>query len=99
MGVCGSGKTTVGQALSTALHLGFLDADSFHPPENVRKLVSGQPLTDEDRAPWLAAIAQRMREEHAAGRRCVFTCSALKRAYRDVLRAAVPAGQPEAESA
>ena len=94
MGVCGCGKSTVGQALSAALGLGFLDADTFHPPSNVQKMARGQPLTDEDRAPWLAAIAQRMREEHSAGRRCIFSCSALKRAYRDVLRAAVPAEQP-----
>jgi gluconokinase len=82
MGVAGSGKTTVGRALATALGWEFRDADEFHPAANVAKMSAGHPLTDADRAPWLAAIrayidAQLAREENA-----VVTCSALKEAYR-----------------
>ncbi len=57
MGVSGSGKTTIGEALARRLGWGFADADTFHPPENVDKMSAGQPLDDDDRAPWLAAIA------------------------------------------
>ena len=90
MGVCGAGKSSVGQALAAAHGLPFLDADAFHPPANVAKMARGEPLTDEDRAPWLAAIGARMAAEWARGARCVFTCSALRRVYRDALRAALP---------
>jgi gluconokinase len=94
MGVCGSGKSTVGALLSAAHGLPLHDADAFHPPANLAKMSSGQALTDEDRAPWLAALARRMGEECSAGRRCIFTCSALKRAYRDALRAGLPGDRP-----
>lgn len=93
MGPCGSGKTTVGEALSLSLSCPFFDADSFHSAASKAKMALGQPLNDSDRAPWLASIAQRMQEEHSAGRSCVFSCSALKLAYRDTLRAAMPPGQ------
>jgi gluconokinase len=92
MGVCGSGKTTIGQTLAAAHGLPFFDADSFHPQANRDKMSRGEPLTDADRAPWLAALARSMAAECAAGRRCVFTCSALRRAYRDVLRGGLPEG-------
>ncbi|BCU79315.1 gluconokinase [Luteolibacter sp. LG18] len=86
MGVSGSGKTTVGLQLAGALGIPFLDADDFHPPANVAKMRSGVPLTDEDRAPWLAILAGKLRETPG----CVLACSALKDAYRQVLVEAVP---------
>lgn len=84
-GVSGSGKTTVGAMLAGRLNWTFADADEFHPPENVAKMHAGIALTDEDRWPWLRAIAAWMDERIAAGESAVVTCSALKRAYRDVL--------------
>jgi gluconokinase len=68
MGVAGSGKSTTGQALSRMLGWPFRDADSFHPPANVEKMSRGVPLTDADRAPWLAAIAQWIDGAHPASR-------------------------------
>lgn len=81
-GVAGSGKSAVGQALARRLHVRFLEGDDFHPPANVAKMSSGHPLTDDDRWPWLAAVAQAIRAETDV----VVTCSALKRSYRDFLR-------------
>ena len=85
MGVCGCGKSTVGEALAQAIGCRFLDADDFHPQANVDKMASGIPLTDEDRWPWLAALARGLHE--AAGHKgvAVGACSALRRAYRDYL--------------
>jgi carbohydrate kinase (thermoresistant glucokinase family) len=83
MGVSGCGKSTTGAALSRTLGWPFRDADSFHPPANVAKMSRGVPLTDEDRWPWLAAIAQWIDARCEAGERGIVTCSALKRAYRD----------------
>ncbi len=85
MGVAGSGKSTVGAALAERLGWPFRDADEFHPPENVAKMSAGAPLTDEDRKPWLAAIAAWIDARRAAGAHGVVTCSALKRVYRDVI--------------
>jgi carbohydrate kinase (thermoresistant glucokinase family) len=82
MGVSGSGKSTTGAALSRKLGWPFRDADTFHPPANVAKMSRGTPLTDEDRWPWLAAIAQWIDERCQAGERGIVSCSALKRAYR-----------------
>jgi gluconokinase len=90
MGITGSGKTTVGAALAHALGVDFVEGDDYHPPENVRRMASGIPLTDDDRAGWLRALATRIREAKDAGAGLVLTCSALKRSYRDVLRAAAP---------
>ncbi|MBR0675964.1 gluconokinase [Roseomonas alkaliterrae] len=87
MGVSGAGKSTVGALLAERLGWPFEDGDSFHPPANVEKMRAGTPLTDEDRWPWLAAIAARITAARAEGRGVVIACSALKRAYRDVLRA------------
>jgi len=87
MGVSGSGKTTVGEKLATDLGLSFRDADSFHPPENVAKMSAGTPLTDADRAPWLAAIRSHIERTLARGESGVVTCSALKENYR---AAAIP---------
>jgi carbohydrate kinase (thermoresistant glucokinase family) len=82
MGVSGSGKSTVGAELSRALGWPFRDADSFHPAANVEKMSHGVSLTDEDRAPWLAAIAQWIDERRRLSDPGIVSCSALKRAYR-----------------
>ena len=73
MGVAGSGKTTVGQLLATQLGWEFRDADEFHPAANIAKMSAGVPLTDADRAPWLAAIRQHLESSLAAGRSTVVT--------------------------
>ena len=86
LGVAGSGKTTVGAMLAGKLGWQYADADDFHPVANVEKMAAGHPLTDADRWPWLHAIAAWMDVQIAAGQPAVVTCSALKRAYRDVLR-------------
>ena len=86
MGVAGCGKTTIGQLLAGALRVPYAEADSFHPAGNVVKMEAGIALTDQDREPWLRAIAGHIRKES----RAVVSCSALKRAYRDVLRQADP---------
>jgi len=90
MGITGSGKSTVGEALAHKLGVDFVEGDDYHPPENVRRMASGIPLTDDDRAGWLQALATRLREAGDAGGGLVLTCSALKRSYRDVLRTAAP---------
>ncbi|WP_293853814.1 gluconokinase [uncultured Alsobacter sp.] len=90
MGVSSSGKTTTATALSERLGWPFRDADSFHPPANVEKMSRGIPLDDGDRAPWLAAIAAWIQERIARGEHGIVTCSALKRAYRDVIMAGKP---------
>ena len=90
MGVAGSGKTLLGSALARELGLEFVDGDDFHPPENLRRMAAGIPLTDADRAGWLRAIADWLRVKKHAGGGGVAACSALKRSYRDVLRAAAP---------
>ena len=86
MGVSGCGKTTVAGLLADALGWDFLEGDRLHPPRNVELMSSGIPLTDDDRAPWLAEIATWMDERLADGRSVVVACSALARRYRDVLR-------------
>jgi gluconokinase len=91
MGVSGSGKSTIGALLAGELRCPYAEADDFHPLANVEKMAAGQPLTDEDRMPWLAAIGAWMDEQIEAGRTAVVSCSALRRAYRDRLRA----GRPE----
>ncbi|MCT2585590.1 gluconokinase [Actinophytocola sp. S1-96] len=90
MGVAGSGKTTVARHLADELDLRFAEADDFHPPANIAKMSGGAPLTDDDRWPWLTALADWMADQRAAERSTVVTCSALKRSYRDVLRRPVP---------
>ena len=93
MGVAGSGKSTVAVALADRLGLEMIEGDALHPAANVEKMRSGIPLTDEDRRPWLASLARLLADRHAQGRGTVLACSALRRAYRDTLRAAVPAGE------
>jgi gluconokinase len=85
MGVCGCGKSTVGDALAKALGWPFLDADDFHPPANVTKMAGGSPLTDDDRWPWLDRIAGELRAILGRGGHAVLACSALKQAYRERL--------------
>ncbi len=87
MGVSGSGKSLIGAALARALGIDFVEGDEYHPAENVERMARGVPLTDEDRAGWLRSLATRIREARDAGTGLVMTCSALKRSYRDVLRA------------
>jgi gluconokinase len=86
MGVTASGKTTIGTRASKRFGWPFYDADEFHPPENIAKMSRGEPLTDDDRDPWLKALNAKMQEEERAGRSAIFGCSALKARYRDVLR-------------
>jgi gluconokinase len=90
MGVSGSGKSTIGQALGDAFGVPFVDGDDLHPVENRRKMAAGTPLDDADRWPWLDAIAARIRGELEAGRPIVVACSALKRAYRERLASGAP---------
>jgi hypothetical protein len=85
MGVSGSGKTTVGALLAGRLQWEFEDGDRFHPRSNVDKMQAGTPLTDQDRRPWLAAIAEWIDDVRQRGGHAVVACSALKRRYRDVL--------------
>lgn len=85
MGVAGCGKSTIGEALAKKLGWPFRDADSFHPVANVAKMSAGTPLTDDDRWPWLEAIAAWIDDRRATGQPGIVSCSALKRAYRRVL--------------
>ena len=85
MGVSGSGKSTIGEKLAERLGWGYEDGDKFHPASNVAKMSAGQPLTDEDRWPWLQAIADEIERICGAGEHAVIACSALKHAYRDIL--------------
>ena len=90
-GVSGVGKSTVAKGLSTVLGWTYAEGDAFHSEANVAKKATGTPLVDDDRWPWLQSIGAWMSEEIAAGRSAVITCSALRRAYRDLLRE----GRPE----
>jgi gluconokinase len=85
MGVSGSGKTTVAAILAKLEGWALLEGDSFHPPANIAKMAAGEPLTDDDRWPWLRAIAAEIDARRARGESAVVACSALKRAYRDIL--------------
>jgi gluconokinase len=90
MGVSSTGKSTVAARLAARLGWHFVEGDDLHPPANVAKMEAGEPLTDEDRAPWLDEVNARAREHAAAGNSALLTCSALRRTYRDRLRAEVP---------
>jgi gluconokinase len=90
MGVSGSGKTTIARALADRLHWVFQEGDDLHPAANVAKMARGEPLTDDDRRPWLEAVAAWIDQRVAAGESGVLTCSALHRSYRDFLRAGRP---------
>ncbi|NQV98444.1 MAG: gluconokinase [Rhodospirillales bacterium] len=86
MGVSGCGKSTCGQLVARQLGIPYAEGDSYHPPENVEKMRSGTPLTDEDRAPWLMELSSLLATWVETGEGGVLTCSALKRRYREVLR-------------
>jgi gluconokinase len=88
-GVSSSGKTTIGLKLASRLGARFLDADDFHPPENVEKMARGVPLVDEDRWPWLDRLNAELRQAATAGESVVLACSALKAVYRERLAAGV----------
>lgn len=88
MGVSGSGKTTIGSLLADRLGLAFVDADDLHPAANIAKMAAGHPLDDDDRRPWLARVGRRLHEAEGTG--LVVACSALRRDYRDQIRAAEP---------
>lgn len=90
MGVAGSGKTTIGHLLAERLGVVYAEADSFHPPANVAKMTAGQALDDDDRRPWLAAIAAWIRDQVNTDKGGVVSCSALRFQYRDRLREAYP---------
>jgi gluconokinase len=90
MGVSGSGKTSVAERIAAERNLPMVEGDSLHPPANIAKIVAGTPLTDDDRWPWLDAIARRVAEDPRP--ELLVTCSALKRVYRDRLRRG--AGRP-----
>ncbi|WP_159600832.1 gluconokinase [Agromyces humi] len=85
MGVAGAGKSTLAAALAERLDAVFVEADDLHSTEAMAQMSAGEPLTDEDRWPWLARVAARARDEHADGRPVVVSCSALKRSYREFL--------------
>ena len=85
-GVSGVGKTTIGQLLAQELEWEFYDADDFHSLENIEKMEGGIPLTDEDRQPWLGKLRDLIEQCLVAGKNAVLACSALKKAYRDLLR-------------
>jgi gluconokinase len=89
-GVSGAGKTVVGRQVAKRLDWGFLDADDYHPVENVEKMRGGIALDDSDRAPWLEAMNAELRLYAGRGENVVLACSVLKRAYRDTLAAGVP---------
>ncbi len=90
MGVSATGKTTVGEGLAEELGCEFIEGDELHPSANIAKMSAGIPLTDEDRWPWLQAIADLVAVREHEGTSTVVTCSALKKSYRDVLRDAAP---------
>ena len=87
MGVSGAGKTRISELLAERLHCDFTDGDAFHSEANKEKMHHGIPLTDEDRWPWLRTIRAAIEKEQRTGADAVFTCSSLKRSYRDILRA------------
>ena len=90
MGVSGTGKTTVGSALATHLGGTFIEGDTFHPKANIDKMSTGHPLNDDDRRPWLAAVAREIERVAGEGGASVTACSALTRRYRDWLRGGYP---------
>ena len=90
MGVAGSGKTTIGRLLASEMNWPYFEADDFHSAANKEKMGHGIPLTDHDRAPWLAAIRDRIDQCLASAQSAVFTCSALKESYRGVLMENAP---------
>ena len=85
MGVCGCGKTTIGERLAKELDWPYYDGDDFHPEANVVKMAQGVPLTDEDRFPWLRILAEKIGQWIAVGENAILGCSALRKKYREIL--------------
>lgn len=90
MGVSGCGKSTVGRLVAERTDSRFMDADDFHPQQNRTKMTNGEPLTDEDRKPWLKILGEEISRCNDAGQTVVLACSALKESYREQLRSANP---------
>ncbi len=90
MGICGSGKTTLGRLLAEHLGYRFVEGDDYHTPEHVAKMAAGKPLSDADRWPWLRRLSEAMGEWDEAGENVVVSCSALRRDYRALLRKGAP---------
>ncbi|MDA8370491.1 MAG: gluconokinase [Nocardiopsaceae bacterium] len=90
MGVSGTGKSTIALRVAERLDLPFAEADQFHPEANIAKMSEGVPLTDEDRLPWLSLLAEWIGDHEERGKSTIMACSALKRGYRDILRAGAP---------
>lgn len=90
MGVAGSGKSTVGEALAARLGVDFIEGDAYHSEASRAKMAAGTPLVDEDRWPWLDRLAAELQRRRDSGEGAVLACSALRRAYRDRLRSGVP---------
>ena len=90
MGVCGSGKSTIGKLLADELGARFIEGDSFHSPESVKRMSAGTPLTDADRQPWLERLRDELSASSAQGKRAVLSCSALKKSYRQTLAGSGP---------
>ena len=90
MGVCGCGKSALGERLARALGATFIEGDAFHSPANLQRMAAGIALTDADRQGWLEALAEELAQARAEGRSVVLACSALKRRYRDLLRQGAP---------
>lgn len=93
MGVSGTGKTTVARGIAYAMDWTYAEGDDFHPQANVDKMKSGEPLTDQDRWPWLRSIGDWISDREAGDESAVITCSALRRVYRDLLREGRPGVQ------
>ncbi|KAJ4953219.1 hypothetical protein NE237_030051 [Protea cynaroides] len=94
MGVCGSGKSTVGEMLGKAVNCSFLDADDFHPQSNKEKMGKGIPLSEEDRIPWLEILRDTLQGHISNGKNVILACSALQKRYREILRMADPDYKP-----
>ena len=90
MGVTATGKSEVGTRLAARLDMAYIEGDEFHPEANIAKMSAGEPLTDDDRRPWLETLARMLADNRQAGVATVLGCSALRRSYRDILRGSMP---------
>ena len=90
MGVTATGKSEVGTRLAARLDMAYIEGDQFHPEANIAKMSAGEPLTDDDRRPWLETLARMLADNRQAGVATVLGCSALRRSYRDILRGSMP---------
>jgi len=90
MGVTATGKSAVGTRLADRLDMAYIEGDEFHPEANIAKMSAGEPLTDDDRRPWLETLARMLADNREAGVATVLGCSALRRSYRDILRGSMP---------